>query len=247
MTEQDADAPLAAEPGLAARRGGKARPSRKGREPDAGGGSSGGFGKLVLTVLVLGLIGAGALLYLQQQRLDQAQADLQRADERLRQLENRLQMTDEAFSEAGSEVQSQLSFWESEIRKLWDVSNVRNRGWIQENQEKLRVHETRLAELGTQLASANSKIAAHEQVLGQQRALRERLDALELELRAQSEQQRQLAEQLAAARQNLTRLEGLPRRVETHDQAIAAIDAYRQQVNARLTELSNRLEALAAR
>jgi hypothetical protein len=60
-------------------------------------------------------------------------------------------------------------------------------------------------------------------------------------------QQRQLTDQVNAARQSVSGIEtGLTRRVVANEKAIEAIDAYRLQLNSRLVELQTRLDSIAA-
>jgi hypothetical protein len=258
-------APLTADPNeLSARRAGRGR-GRKAADGGRGGpgdippgggaggaGSAGGRGagrswflNLVVALLVLGLAGAGWLLVEQHQQLEAAQQSLQDADERLLQLESRLQMTDEALGEAGTEVQDQLRFWESEIRKLWDVSNQRNRGWIEDNRAAIARHNEQINEMSGRLEAVRNQASSHEQALAEYRQVADNLSNMEAQQRSLLEQQRELREQVASARQALARLEsGLVRRVDRHDEAIDAIDAYRMQINARLSDLTNRVDQL---
>jgi len=40
-----------------------------------------------------------------------------------------------------------VGYWESEIRKVWDVAYKLNRGWIKENQALLKTQKTQLDEV----------------------------------------------------------------------------------------------------
>ena len=92
---------------------------------------------LLIALLIAGLTACGWFIATQNEALAQARVERDRAVARLERIERRLSLTDEALDQADAETQDQLEFWESEIRKLWDVSNKRNRGWIEENQERL--------------------------------------------------------------------------------------------------------------
>ncbi|MDZ7825139.1 MAG: hypothetical protein U5R48_02740 [Gammaproteobacteria bacterium] len=82
---------------------------------------------VVLAVLIAGLTACGWFLVTQNDALEQARSERAAAEERLARIEDRLSMTDQALDETESQTQSQIDFWESEIRKLWDVTNKRNR------------------------------------------------------------------------------------------------------------------------
>jgi chromosome segregation ATPase len=248
------DTPLAAERDeRAARRPGRERPQkappreRPPKEPTAGGGAGRLLSTALLLVLIVGLVGAGWFIAEQHQALAAAQLELRRADNRLADLESRLQITDETFSEAGSEIQGRIAFWESEIRKLWAVTNERNRGWIEANRARIDEQERTLGELRTGIEGMRTQVARHDQALGRQQELRDQVASFERQVLALGEQQRQLVEQVNIARQAVARLEsGLTERVATSERAIEAIDAHRIQINSRVAELSSRVDRLAA-
>jgi len=236
--------PLAANPNDAKgyRRGGGSRP----RQPTQGRGRSIG-NSLVLAVLVAGLVIAGWFLASQHQALRAAEAALTDSQRRLAVLEERLQITDQTMSDADKEVVSQMGVWQDEIRKLWDVTNKRNRGWIEENRANLKKHDTTLASVDAGLKEIKANVARHESTLTQQAALAEQLAAVELQLRQLNNQQRQATDQLNAVRQTVSGLEsGLSRRVTETEKAVQAIDAYRLQLNARLVDLQTRVDRLSA-
>ncbi|MFT4675019.1 MAG: uncharacterized membrane-anchored protein YhcB (DUF1043 family) [Reinekea sp.] len=102
-------------------------------------------------VVALFLIVAGiaiGYLALQQysavQLLNSYEERLMLADERIVSLEQSLTQTDESVSMNGTAINAQFKAIKvetdlqmDEIRKLWDVSNVRNRTWIEANQAAL--------------------------------------------------------------------------------------------------------------
>ena len=78
------------------------------------------------------------------------QKALEDAEQRIAQLESRLRMTDETMTVSENDTKKQINFWESEIRKLWAVSNERNKEWIKKN-------EASLSKMATVLESLESK------------------------------------------------------------------------------------------
>ena len=235
------DSPIAADPddSTGYRRGGKPRPPE-------GGGTGRLLGlNVVLAVLVAGLVVAGWFVASQHQQLSEAERLLGEADQRLRRLEERLQLTDQTMSSSGDEVQDQLGFWEDEIRKVWDVANKRNKNWIVENQGNLTRQGERLATIESSVTSLKSSVSRHDKAFGQQAAMLDQLAELQLQLRQVAEQQRRMTDQLNVARQGFASLEsGLERRVANNEEAVEAIDAYRIQLNNRLNDVRNRIETL---
>ena len=108
---------------------------------------------LLLAVLVLGLSASGYFLASQQQALAEAEAARAQAEARLARIEDQLSLTGQALSETENETQSQINFWESEIRKLWDVTNKRNRAWIEENQAAVKRLKSDLESQGSTVKS----------------------------------------------------------------------------------------------
>ena len=127
----DADHSLSTEPGGYRPSGGR-RPQRGRKQSDSGRSL---FTNAIMVILVGGLVAAGWFIANQQQMLAAEKARLSDANNRLERLEQRLSATDTALSQGGEDTKEQISFWESEIRKLWNVSNERNRGWIKDNQK----------------------------------------------------------------------------------------------------------------
>ena len=210
------------------------------RRRGGGGGRMIGF-SLVLAVLAAGLAVAGWFIANQQRLLVEEQRRVAAADERIAALEDRLRMTDQVISASDAETGEQIDLWESEIRKLWAVSNERNKRWIQDNQKLLQSHKTTLQTLESADRSLKSSVARHEQALGRQQQVADQLAAIELQLQRVLRGQRDLVDRVNASTQTLA---GMKTSVEEHEQAIAAIDSYRRQFNTRLVDIEQRLNAL---
>jgi hypothetical protein len=182
-----------------------------------------GFGmNLLVAVLVAGLGAAGWFITTQHQQLAKAETALTQADHRLAVLEERSQVTDQVMTESGTEVQSKLGKWETEIGKLWDVEK-RDKQWIVESQGKLKGQDDALGGIQTGLKDISSR---HEQALAQQTAIAQQLASVDQQVRQLVSQQRQLTDQVNAARQSIAGLEsGLSRRVANAEKAIEAARA----------------------
>ncbi len=220
------------------------RRTGKPRSESSGGGSTGR--NLVLALLAAGLAGAGWFIAAQHQQLAKAETALADAGRRLAVLEERSQVTDQVMTESGTEVQSKLGQWESEVRKLWDVAK-RDKQLIVESQNKLKSQASTIDTVQAGLKDLNSSNVRHEQALAQQTVIAQQVASVDQQVRALVSQQRQLTDQVNAARQSLSGLDsGLTRRVVANEKAIEAIDAYRLQLNSRLVELQTRIDTLRA-
>ncbi len=182
---------------------------------------------LLLAVLVGGLAAAGWFITTQHQQLVKAETALTQADHRLAVLEERLQVTDQVMSESGTEVQSKLGQWETEIKKLWDASK-RDKQMITDDQTKLKEHDGSIEGMQTAIKDLKSSDTRQEQALAQQTAIAQQLASVDQQVKQLVAQQRQLTDQVNAARQSVSGIEtGLTKRVVANEKAIEAIDAYR--------------------
>lgn len=149
---------------VAAERMQKPEPSRATEKSRSGSGAGWLAG---LLVLVLG----GAVVYLALQQYSTLQLiasyeeRLDLADDRIVSLERSLTQTDESVAMNGTAINAQFQAIKSEtdlqmseIRKLWDVANKRNREWIEENQAALIDQSETLAALNDQLATVDASL-----------------------------------------------------------------------------------------
>ena len=152
-------------------------------------------------------------------------------------------MTDQVLSETDAETDEQINFWESEIRKLWAVSNDRNKKWIQDNQKLLATQKSAIDALEATNKTLKSSVDRHEQALGRQQAVADQLAAIELQLQQMLRRQQDLVDRVNSSSQSIA---AMNRQAEEHGQAIDAIDAYRKQFNTRLLDIERRLDALSS-
>ena len=193
---------------------------------------------MLLAALVAGLGVAGWFIANQHQLLLAEQDRADNANRRLQAREERLRMTDQVISETDAETDEQINFWESEIRKLWAVSNERNKGWIQENQKLLQTQKSAIDRLRNTNQSLKSAVDRHEQAFSQQQTLVDQLAGFELQLQQVLRGQRDVVDRVNSATQTVAALNS---RVKENEQAIAAIDTHRVQINNRLGRIEERL------
>jgi chromosome segregation ATPase len=202
---------------------------------------------LVLAVLVAGLVVAGWFIANQHQLLVEEALALEDAKGRIAVLEDRLRVTDEALTETGQTTNEQINFWESEIRKLWGVTNDRNKKWIKENEATLAKLSKSLTALELADKEVKGTLGRHESAFAQQQSMIDQLTSIEIQMQQVLRSQRDLVDKVNSAQQSVAGLQsGLTNRVRENEQAVAAIDAYRQQLNSRLADIERKLSNLAA-
>lgn len=230
-------------PAIAANRddSGYRRGSAK-RGGNGGGGGGAGIGaNIIMAILIAGLAVAGWFIFNQRAEIKQSELAMEDAQARLKVLEDRLRVTDQAMSETGSETQEKLGFWEDEIRKVWDVANKRNKNWIETNQKKVAKLEQSVTKMESSSRNLASSVSRHEEGFKRQQVVEDQITKANAQINKAINSQRDLVDQVNVAKQTVASLKsGLERRVAENEQAVRAIDAYRLQVNNRLVELERK-------
>lgn len=217
-------------------------PRRK--PPRSASGNAGGQGpwvtlSLVLLALVLVM---GVYFYREISTLQgKVEKTLTQSSQKLGNLESQLSATDESLSQSANTIEDRLQLHMDEIRKLWDVSNKRNKGWIQENQKNIKALQGSTGKLEKSLSQLDSQLGGLRQELRGATDARGRMQT-RLDLVAETVQQ--LEDELNAQRSSLEELDGLRQqskeinqRVGSTEEAIEAFDAWRRKVNNRLQAL----------
>lgn len=256
------------------RKGGSGRPPQK---------STGNSWVTITLLLVSGVAIAGLALqqYSLSQMLSSYEERLDLANDRIVTLEQSLTQTDESVSMNGTAINAQFQAIKaetdmqmSEIRKLWDVTNKRNRQWIEDNQALLASQNESLAALQASISDLSASQDSDEQVLTSLQAqarndaaslatLNADVAAIEANLASTSEaiaalQQLNYEEQfltLTLTQENLLVEQGQMNQaqVQTTEQVteiqetLRSIDVGRQETSRRLTTLVNQLANLESR
>jgi len=133
-------------------------------------GTSGSLGLLWVAIVLL-LAGLAAVFYQNTQligKLTEQQSNLNKAGERIQLLESELTATGLDLSQSGSTLEKRIEISELEIRKLWDLSNKRNRPDIAQNATTLKTLSQKLSALeadlkGQQVALKDEIVARDNQ------------------------------------------------------------------------------------
>jgi chromosome segregation ATPase len=240
----------------------RAKPSPAAVEKDETG-SAGipGWMTTLVVLLVLAVAGLGVMSFQLSQQLNAVSKQM---DGRLLSLEGQLSATDESLAMNEDAISAKMTNIMSEIRKLWDVSNKRNKGWIQDNTKDIgAVKQTVTANQSTltavqagndkALAAAESAatnvneintlmIATDSKVNGlstDQVALKAQVDEVALSLQLLSDQ--------IASSDLATQVSQLQTGYGTTREDIEAINSNRIQVSQRLTSLQKQIQSLEDR
>lgn len=184
---------------------------------------------LVPVAFLLAITGLG-LAGFSYWQLMQAQSGLVSAEQRIAELEKKLELTDDESSASLTAVQAKLKWADSEIRKLWGVSYDKNRKAIAENTETLKSVKKQAASLDGKVKDAVKKATAG-------------VEGMQSKLESVSNRSLQQQTQMQMLTDRLTQLEdvesSLEKRIAENEQAIKAIDSFRRSVNRQILELQS--------
>jgi chromosome segregation ATPase len=168
--------------------------------------------------------------------------ELEKARARITQLEERVQITDEAVTETGASASEQINLWESEIRRL-EQQRKRNKSAIEENQAAFERRTKTVSAIETSMRGLKAQVSRHEGSFSQQQEVIDQLNTLQENIEQLFNQQRDLVDKVNVTSVTTSGLRSnLETRVKENEEAITAIDAHRREVNARLADLKRRLE-----
>ena len=175
---------------------------------------------LMLGIIFVAILGAVLFLLLRSEqtstKIDSTSASL---DDRLSKIENQLLMLDEVNSDSLIEVGAELQFLDKEIRKLWDLSNKRNKVNIEKLtkslNELIQKYNKTDKEIDDAIAIINTELNNITQLIENQPDLTESVSQSEIEIRS------------------------LKRQILFIEESVQALEAYRTQNNQILLEIQN--------
>ena len=175
---------------------------------------------LMLGIIFVAILGAVLFLLLRSEqtstKIDSTSASL---DDRLSKIEDQLLMLDEVNSDSLIEVGAELQFLDKEIRKLWDLSNKRNKVNIEKLTKSLNEHIQKYnktdKEIDDAIASINTELNNLTQSIESQPDLSGTVSQSEVEIRS------------------------LKRQILFIEESVQALEAYRTQNNQILLEIQN--------
>ena len=186
--------------------------------------SSGLFLGIVFVLLLIGILA----LSLWVSELSKASSNVNsKVESRLSILEEQLQLADSTSTEFLSDINTQLQFLDKEIRKLWDLSNKRNKVNIAKLTQDISKHSTALKEIAMTQTNDQTNINS---IKNESKKLRVELDELS----------RANKENLSA--QN--KINELNKSVLLLEETVQAFDAYRRQNNEMLQEMQLKISSI---
>ena len=146
--------------------------------------------------------------------------------QRISLIEEQISSMKDSNQDSISSLEEQTTFLNREVRKLWDLSNKRNRKSI----DSLTNQLSEIKITSEELSKANNSLAAKQRASGLEIAKLEKIQA-------------DLKQELSNL-DSLTDKSGIEKKIESQEEAIAAFDAYRKQMNGALLDLEVRINEL---
>jgi DNA repair exonuclease SbcCD ATPase subunit len=187
-------------------------------------GSSGLFIGIVFVLLLVGILG----LFLWVSELSKATNNSSsNIEARVEVLEEQLKLADSTSTEFLSDINSQLQFLDKEIRKLWDLSNKRNKVNISNLTKKVEQHDNSLKEISATQTNdqKNIKLIADE-------------------FKDIKNLFKELTKTIQSNDEILSKINQLNNNILLLEESIQAYDLYRIQTNETLQEIQLQLTTL---
>ncbi len=194
----------------------------------------------LMFVLLSGVAAAG---YWQTSELHKTLADtrqaLEQTREQLTQVTGQVSQTGLNVTQSDSTFRGELKVVNSEIRKLWDVANKRNRQWITENKENIEKLHRRVDEVAKHVSEKLSEIdqvvkALASEQLEANSALTVNVEALKSEIAS--------LQQLVAAQKAWE--ERLKASSATQEELSKKLSSFQSQTSLRLRQMENTVREL---
>ena len=186
--------------------------------------SSGLFLGVVFVLLLIGILA----LSLWVSELSKASNNINsKIESRLSILEEQLQLADSTSTEFLSDINSQLQFLDKEIRKLWDLSNKRNKVNIENLTQDISKHSAALKEIARTQTNDQANINA---ITKESKKLITVIDELSQANRDNLNTQNKIAE--------------LNKSILLLEETVQAFDAYRRQNNEMLQEMQLKISSM---
>ena len=196
----------------------------KGEDNSLNKNSSGLFLGVVFVLLLVGILA----LSLWVSELSKASGNINsKVETRLMVLEEQLKLADSTSTDFLSDVNSQLQFLDKEIRKLWDLSNKRNKVNIANLDNEVKKHSDALREIALMQTNDQKNINL---IRDQSRKLKVLLDQL-----AESNQENALLN---------NKISELNNSILLMEETIQAFDLYRKQNNEMLQDMQLQISTI---
>jgi len=221
--------------------GGARRPAAQ--KPASGTGGSGLLARLLITVSLVIAAVACAWAWQLQGQLQQAIVQMEDYAVRIGDLEARLSDTDEGMSQSAEVQAAKIRELDTEVRKLWDNVWKQTKSRLTKLEAENKSRAKKLAGAEQSLAAAQSKLAGTSGDIAKLKSVAGDLSRLMTSAKTNQAEVERVADKLNRINLDLAKM---GKRVQSNEEWIGSINAFRKQVNASLAELQGSIRAVQA-
>ena len=177
-------------------------------------------GLLVGFIYVIAFMSILFLAIWQTFESEKNKSDMQLVDDRLSLIEEQINIVDETNNDSMTDITSSIQFLDKEVRKLWDLSNKRNKVNIAKLTQDISKHTSALKEIAATQTNDQTNINS---IKNESQKLRSAIDELKQANKDNLNTQNKIAE--------------LNKSILLLEETVQAFDAYRRQNNEMLQEM----------
>lgn len=210
-------------------------------------GGQGGLWAMIVLLLAL-LVGGGWFGYEQFKELkaeiSSSQQVFQESSSMIGSLESKLEDTGKQKAQTDEEVGKTLKLLDSEVRKLWALSNKRNKGAIAANKDTIAQLKKQISGLQSQLKQSKELTASQAGIIDSQKQALETLNVDMGNFRSQLEQEERANKVWRMELEDRISSADVEEKVESNSMAIQSIDFFRQQMNSEIERINREIRLL---
>ncbi len=197
---------------------------------------------LAVVALLVAFVGVAVACFSMWQ-LQQSQQTLVSAEARIAELEGRLNLTSSESDQSVTAIHEKLKWADSEIRKLWGVSNDTNKKAIKSTQDALATYSSNLKTVAADAKTAKESSETQKAAVSTLKALTNEQQLVLTQLSDDIANSKKQLNQLKELETKISSLDGLMTRVKTNEEAIRAIDSFRRSANADIQQIKQQMSA----
>ena len=207
----------------------------------AGRGGAGWVARLFITVALVVAAVACAWAFQLQQQLQSADSKLADYASRIGDLEARLSDTDEGMAQSAQVQAVKIKELDQEVRKLWDNVWKQSKARLDKLEASSGKHSSSLKGLTGSVESVESQLQEAAADLAKLKGVAGDLSRLMSSAKANQAEVERVADTINRIDLELSKLS---KRVQSNEEWVGSVNAFRQQVNASLLELQSTVRAL---
>ncbi len=222
---------------------GNKRNKGKTSPPPRSGGGSGIWTRLFITISLVIAAVACAWVWQLQEQLQQSSHLMEQYERRIADLEDRLSDTDEGLNQNTAAMAVKIKELYSEVDKLWASAWRKNKAKIEALEKQSAANTKQVARTAKSLTADEAKLKSAAADIAKLRTVAGDLQRLMASAKSNQAEVERVADSLN--RMNLE-FAKLNKRVQSNEEFVGSVNAFRRQMNTSMTQLQASVRALEA-